>query len=105
MCCKPEWIEACTTFYDYSADTCTVTVNDVDRVDSTGDECCYEGWFTDSDDLKAACNIDTTEYEFDETAMPVECTKVDTDISPTVYSKERIPVVVETCCVYNGGDP
>lgn len=58
------------------------------------DDCCYEGWDTNNDDLKAACSISEITRAFKDN----QCYIVSTDIYPIMQAIKEIPVVADDCC-------
>lgn len=77
--------------------------NDIPTPDGTGDSCCYEGWRTEDQDLKEACDVIDEIRVFDEDDMT--CMLVNIEITPSIYARRSTEVVLNSCCEHANGDP
>lgn len=63
--------------------------------------CCQEGWRSERDDLKAACDVKSDTFSYVATtdnADPGTCTLTQLEISPTVNSLVKTDSVLQNCC-------
>ena len=96
-CCTAEQPDACSKKFKYSEGSCTYwTVSEGEQIDAPEgkEDCCLEGWNTESDDLKAACDIRKTIFEYDGNI----CTLTLLDILPHVQDEKSATVTNESCC-------
>ena len=101
VCCDEGFMEACDNIYSYNGSTCSLTVG-TSSTNMNKEDCCLEGWDIDSAELKAACEISTTTFSYDN--VQDRCTLSLIDITPNYNNEKTTPVDNQDCCNNANGD-